>query len=88
MDQAGGIALLYFVEQMFAVCAGSCIALLQEPNFILVEPYSRSEKVSRKKGYGTSPQGSKRARIHRLGVYGSQNPHSNWVFKNHDGDKL
>ena len=26
------------------------IALLQEPNFILVEPYSRSEKVSRKRG--------------------------------------
>ena len=31
-------------------CAVSCIALLQEPNFILVEPYSRSEKVSRKRG--------------------------------------
>ena len=50
MDQAGGIALLSFVEQMFAVCAGSCIALLQEPNIILVELYSRSEKVSRKRG--------------------------------------
>ena len=50
MDQPGGIALLSFVEQMFAVCAGSCISLLQEPSFILVEPYSRSEKVSRKRG--------------------------------------
>ena len=36
-----------------------------------------------------SPQGSKRAGIHRLGVYGLQNPNGNWLFmiKNPDDAK-
>ena len=34
-----------------------------------------------------SPQGSKRARVHRLGINCLQNPNINWLCKNHDDDK-